>query len=444
MAFSTDNTVIHIKLTDKGRELLSRGQLTFSKFAIGDSEMDYQFYDKIGFEPSNVPILRPVDNNPDIVSFITQSVEGDKYTLLPSVVSNTQVITNTAKLRGLTTGDTIFSDPAHVKQPHIEISISEVTGGDTLNLRQSSAYGANPTEPVVGDYLMVRWANPEMIGDTVGFAIDKAIPYLWYKIEEVTGSLSSNNLVVKVDRDLPDFSGYVGSIKAGAIVYPNNNDRLIIGDSIQNYYGAPFVTDFVPESMLAFIENYDVPTIDVPVWNMTIIFTEDIAGIQSNNRNIAQYYSSPFGGIVKYLEKLNSSIKNVGLIHYSNNSPSNNYGEGLVTSNSTTPTLKLPTIMWHKNTSGTIGITLTADFASHAFMPELNTIYYNLVDQHGNIVGKVFNDLKMFVIEDQELLIAMSYKSNRNWTLPPVNFDFNASLNNCPESDLELSNVIIQ
>ena len=34
------------------------------------------------------------------------------------------------------------------------------------------------------------------------------------------------------------------------------------------------------------------------------------------------------------------------------------------------------------------------------------------------VVGKVFNELKMFVIEDQELLFAMSYKSNRSWTLP--------------------------
>lgn len=450
MAFSIDQAVIHIKLTDKGRELLSRGQLTFSKFAIGDSEIDYEFYKNINFDPSNAAILRPVDNNPDIVSFITQSVNGDKYTILPSVVSNTQIITNTAKPRGFfnVTGTSviIYSDPAHVKQPHIAISISGVTGGNILTLNQSSAYGSNPVEPITGDYMVVRWANPEMTGDTIGFNVKDAIPYLWYKIERIiSGTLANNDLVVQVDRLLPNFSGYTGSLKAGALIYPNNNGRTISGDSIQNYYGAPYVTDFVSESMLAFIENYDVPTIDVPVWNMTIIFTQEIAGISSTDRNISQYYSAPLGGFVKYIEKLDASIKNIGLIHYSNNSPSNNYGEGLVTNVNTstnrTPILNLPTIMWHKNIDGEIGIELTADFTSHAFMPELNTIYYNLVDQHGNVVGKVFNDLKMFVIEDQELLFAMSYKSNRNWTLPPVNTDFNAAL--CAESDLELTNVII-
>jgi hypothetical protein len=35
-----------------------------------------------------------------------------------------------------------------------------------------------------------------------------------------------------------------------------------------------------------------------------------------------------------------------------------------------------------------------------------------------NRVGKVFPDLKIIVIDDEELLAAMSYKSNRNWTLP--------------------------
>ena len=35
-----------------------------------------------------------------------------------------------------------------------------------------------------------------------------------------------------------------------------------------------------------------------------------------------------------------------------------------------------------------------------------------------NPVGKVFPDLKMVTIHDEELVAAMSYKSNRNWTLP--------------------------
>ena len=35
-------------------------------------------------------------------------------------------------------------------------------------------------------------------------------------------------------------------------------------------------------------------------------------------------------------------------------------------------------------------------------------------------IGKVFPQLKMIVIHDDEIVAAMSYKSNRNWTLPPL------------------------
>ena len=50
--------------------------------------------------------------------------------------------------------------------------------------------------------------------------------------------------------------------------------------------------------------------------------------------------------------------------------------------------------------------------------------YYHLWDTNPNSnglpsrVGKVFPDYKMVVIDDEELLTAMSYKSNRSWTLP--------------------------
>ncbi|MFN3270319.1 MAG: hypothetical protein ACK42G_07025, partial [Candidatus Kapaibacteriota bacterium] len=64
----------------------------------------------------------------------------------------------------------------------------------------------------------------------------------------------------------------------------------------------------------------------------------------------------------------------------------------------------------------------------------LNTTYYDLTDIEGNVVGKVFNDLKLFVIEDQELLFAMSYKSNRSWTLPNFQVGVNDSISFiCPE-----------
>jgi len=50
--------------------------------------------------------------------------------------------------------------------------------------------------------------------------------------------------------------------------------------------------------------------------------------------------------------------------------------------------------------------------------------YYHLWDTHPNSngypnrVGKVFPDYKMIIFDDEELVAALNYKSNRSWTLP--------------------------
>jgi len=86
--------------------------------------------------------------------------------------------------------------------------------------------------------------------------------------------------------------------------------------------------------------------------------------------------------------------------------------------------MTIPNLMWHKKQFSGSG---TADSIGYTFIcdNELkyidNTVrYYDLIDQeeNKNVVGKVLPDLKICVIEDTELLTAMSIKSNRNWTLP--------------------------
>jgi len=48
--------------------------------------------------------------------------------------------------------------------------------------------------------------------------------------------------------------------------------------------------------------------------------------------------------------------------------------------------------------------------------------YYDLVDSGGlNTVGRIFPNQQIVTIDDQELVTALSYKSNRNWSLPNLN-----------------------
>ena len=68
----------------------------------------------------------------------------------------------------------------------------------------------------------------------------------------------------------------------------------------------------------------------------------------------------------------------------------------------------------------TIGYTFVCD-TNLKTMGSSNTIlYYDLIDQEEipTVVGKVLINEKIILIEDQELLTVLSFKANRNWTLP--------------------------
>ncbi|MFW6219286.1 MAG: SprB repeat-containing protein [bacterium] len=416
-------TGLNIKLTSLGRKKLSEGELKFSSFGIGDSEIDYKFARENDFSPSEFFILRPKDINPKIKHIIPANTA---ETFL-NITGNTAIVNNqifTADELGFfnLSGSTynIKNSSRFTYQSDAAVNIDTLTGGTILNLRKSSNYGGNLNEISKNQYLLINWRNPTNSGDTINpyeIPLNKPMPYIWYKIEEVlSGSLSGNDLTVLVDRNLPNFSGLTGQ-DARVFIYPS-------GNSIQDYYGSSYFSDFWSDGVLNFEINANVPPIEVPVWNMNICYTENIAGISSNFRQINKYDSNDYAGFINYVKDL--EVKNIGIIHYSNPTPANVYGDFLVDD---TPKLILPTIMWHHNQE--IGLTLLSS-ATTSTGYTLNEIlkYYDLVDENQNIVGKVFNDLKIFVIEDQELLFAMSYKSNRNWTLPKPIAGFN--LFNCP------------
>lgn len=438
-----DPLVLNIKLTSKGRELLAKGRLTFSYYAVGDSEIDYEFNRLTGFDPFYSNILRPADKNPQQLSFIPRNLSGDPYNEISAVPVIPTTIENKINAIGFFNGaaDTFLTDTDHVKQPDAMVKISGVTGGTTLELFKAPTYQATVNEPVAGDFILVKWTNPQSI-DTTGHTINVNFPtpFLWYKIQKVvSGTLANNNLVIEVDRDLPNFSGMSGSssIVAGALVYYN----------YINYTGDTcYETDETDDAIIAFLENCQCPTVTFPFWNMSIIFTENVAGVQDDDKQYGDYNSKGFGGFVSYIQnqaKTNTNyIRKLGVIHYTNNSVANTYAEGLYgdpnnpQSGTTIPTLDIPTIMWHLSSGTTLGLRLrptgTIKYLTGGTY-SLNTRYYDLADQDGNVVGKAFYDLKIFLIEDQELLFALSYKSNRSWTLPEHNVDINANVTfGCP------------
>lgn len=420
--------VLNIMLTSKGRELLSTGNLTFNYFAVGDSEINYDFLREINtstdpdFLPSDLSVLKPRDRNADILSYIPQSLSGDPYNVITPSSIHYKVV-NTGNTIGFfsISGSSFLTTTDLVKQFDGMIYMTGITGGNTISVKQSPEYGTNANEPEVNDLLLVRWTYDV---DTTGSTITNthAVPYLFYRVSGITGTLAADNLVITVDRELPDLSDYSPTAVAGAAIYYS---------AVTNNESLP--TSYLNPSVLAFLNNYQGSTDDFPCWNLSIVYTEEIAGVQSTEKKFTEFATNKLGGFLNYIQNQSPDYKKLGIIHYTNYSPANTYAEELYEN---TPTLTIPTIMWHNQTSNILGVTLSASGSSKLLegtTKSLNTKYFDLVDQSGNLVGKIFNELKLFVIEDQELLFAMSYKSNRSWTLP--NFELGGGLmpaENCP------------
>tara|TARA_R110000851_G_scaffold211640_2_gene364231 strand:+ start:205 stop:2595 length:2391 start_codon:yes stop_codon:yes gene_type:complete len=156
-----------------------------------------------------------------------------------------------------------------------------------------------------------------------------------------------------------------------------------------------------------------------------------------------------------------SEQRMVAILHFTNYTISNFYGEKFALEPDGTVLngigemdnfkVHMPHIMWHrKKSTGTgmgdeceMGQTFYIDppgfsvaeeqYVESTPNPDMNEPgirYYHLWDDNvavrarsagdnvPNRVGKVFPDLQIIVIDDQELITAMSHKSNRNWTLP--------------------------
>jgi hypothetical protein len=293
-------------------------------------------------------------------------------------------------------------------------------------------------------------------------------PLFIYTVVGVTGDTSSATTVtIEVDRQLPDFTSMGYSGNSTVMFYPSGMTQLYDSVTPEQYWST---------NVFNFETNCDVSQSDVKIWNMNIPWTESPAGVYANQNLDFNYYKSTgytgskeyFGyksdsgqldtGGVYFVNSLNQKItlnpsdqKAVAILHYTNQAIDNFYGEKFAqqeydaanpggTGQARNLKLSIPWLMWHKNPNGTIGEEFFTDPSGFTSVDlfkvyyikskkdaEFNNPgirYYYLWDTHPNAdgypnrVGKVFPDLKMVIFDDDEIVAALSYKSNRSWTLP--------------------------
>ena len=396
---------INIKLTDEGRRYLSLGQLTFDSVALSDREINYGFARDM-YDICNNNIIAPKDNNP----IFTNNYYGSASVALtgPNVGSARQIITAVTESRGIFTGITnnfiIDSNSNCLGINEIDFDSFIPSGGSIVQLNS----GYIPSD---GDLVYIPWQpiqNSGVTNNTSQILSGNSINGLWYRVFDASAYPD-----VELDRDIPNFSTGTSAAVVPTFFFPFNGVSL--------YYGS-------------------AATIDTKVWNMNIIRTSSELGTDSTISGYTTYGSVEYNGTKHYLG-FSGETRAIGIIHYTNQYTGNTYSEQLVEK---TVNVYLPTVMWHKTTSlqpgqaNTVGLNLSDSAGITTYDGIAETSYRDLTDESENIVGRVYHKLKMLVIIDPELLTALTYKSNRSYTLPQLELATSVS----PQSPLVASSTV--
>lgn len=437
---------VSIKLTQKGREQLAQGKLNFSYWAVGDSEINYVREALVDANPTDVSlsatsvVMRPVDREPNLKYFIKPSTTTNPLNEINTGILNVikAEVNNEATERGFfSNSGGVYTTLTGSTYTPFTTTISNVvlTGGTTLQLS-----GATVS---VGDLILLKISNTTA-GNITPNANIIPLPNLWYKIQ-ATGTNS-----VTLDRNLPNLSSQ--TVTSQVIVYR--------GGEVYNTIATGNTTAYWDTGTLSFDSANNITCSDVPVWNMNNVWCENIAGITGlTSTNLYEDYtkfgsyrflgqkqpyfnidceSDPTTGPVTCdgtgLSYVDDVVKSISVLHYTNNAISNLYGEYFYTNIANGKYLKVtvPDMMYHRMSGSTgSGTTMGMSFIGSGatkVITDTDIQYIDLIEEPtminsgltSNVVGKVFPQLKTVVFTDDEIVAAMSYKSNRNWTLPEL------------------------
>ena len=446
-------------ITRKGRQSIAEGNFNIKYFQIGDSEFDYNvkfggFTGAItgGTRAPHQRILAPLD--------------GDQHVKYPYLIDANELL-NFGNAAQQSYVDTLKNPmgPAGFVSQYIPYNASPCTGStvECLSKRINlSVIGGGNILSVTGatDFSECQYITLVFKTDFVGseYTISGNTQSLVYKIS----GTSANEIYL--DRNMPNFSGQTGTV------------RVVCNKCKLEYPQDTLVSDVCSPMTPDNLAQHDP-------WQLELVWTEEPAGLDttSDDEYISGYTGSQLASLKEYLgyttntgqtftnttggtitnptsytntfgEKINitpSKQRAIAVIHYSElgdivNDPERFfkyddyiahgtldnqtlYGEQI--SDAEYFEVYIPFLLYHRNTGSTIGAVFTMGTTDYYVSSALNTKpntnnlkFRYLVDQQGINVGKVFVDKKIIVFDDQELIAALDYKSNRKWTLPAPRF----------------------
>ena len=321
------------------------------------------------------------------------------YDISGRVVASTQVLTAQTPSRGIWTA--ITSGTSSVIGDY-RLDSNKYIGADFLvaaqvDGTQEGFNSAGVHEPTVGNLMYVRWRPPTSAKPNENAAANSQAPVYsqWYRVRDY------NDPSVFFDRNMPDFGS--GS-------------------------GYPVYWIEYPFSATTAYWNSGT-TAPGDVWSFSIVRTNHVMGTTTDMvagaSGYTSYASKEFNGTKRFFG-LNDTIGAVGFAWHEDAYTGQTYGDLLMPN---TTQLDLPDVMWHRQPGvnpgqATRGGHRFTDQASDVFFDEAAktnyTVLYDGIDPNKIPVGRVYYELRLIMITDQELLTAMSYKSNRNFTLPKL------------------------
>jgi hypothetical protein len=480
MSYIIKNTagLINTRLTDVGRRNISQGNFAISYFQIGDSEVNYTAVPN--YNQTNNNILMPAFNAQNDTGSPQSNKQNIKYPYyvagqagntygIPFMDSVVQSVYNSAGPKGFfQTGGTqgnwkVQTSSAYTISSLYQVDLTTLSGQSQITLDIDSSCSPTTGTPSIGDFVTIIYDGNGACEDVSTFPV---LTYMIQSMSPATGT-TVTTFTITLDRSVPNYASTVSSAQVGKVlIYPSG--MTVLYDFITP---APFwQTDTLNFESPCDVVNRE----NTLVWNMNIPWSESPAGLFSSTyEDYTKYGSVSYIGTKEYLgyqepsgqtdtsqvfyynsfdEKVvvtPQEQKAIAIIHYTNQDIDNVYGEKFATQpfdpqNPTDNTglarhfrLTLPTLMWHKSTGDTIGETFWIDppgydlctpyyikSTENVDMNDPGIRYYHLwdtnPDDNGNLnrIGKVFPDQEIIVIDDEEVIAAMSYKANRNWTLP--------------------------
>ena len=478
MAYIIKNTsgLLNTRLTDAGRMKLSQGKLDIKYFQIGDSEVCYNGV--TNYNQTNNYILEAAYNAQNTspgqqtnkmhikYPYYVNGTSGSTYGL---ATEDSQIfsIYNTAAPRGFFTGTSYsFSaqtSSAYTVNSNYIIDVCNLCATDIVPIIYDYCAPTSGT-PSVGNYVTILYDGIGGCGNITG-----NFPILTYKIQGITGT------TIQLDRYLPNFSGMSCCGNARLLIYPSSMLDLYDTSTPQSYWP----TDVINFESICDLGNTDVKVWNMNIpWSVNpaglipglnegyegfgsieYLGSKEYFGYQENSGQTFFINSTNTSASTDtfYYNSFDNRIdvqpyeqKAIAIVHYTNNAVDTFYGEKFalepydINAQDTTGFARnfkvtIPWLMWHKSNTGLMGETFYVDptgytqslfdikYMKSAINTDMNNPglrYYHLWDEHPNTnglpsrVGKVFPDLKTIIFDDEEIVAALSYKSNRNWTLP--------------------------